>query len=608
MKKNIFFHLGYTAFFLIMTAYTLAGQQQTIEYQSDSQDLGNGTNGPHLLLMQTGDADGFARIFFKNSADPDPLNRWSFLGRPQDGAMDNDGILTQPMVMAHRAAQVFGFGSDGTLRINRQFTLPNMDGGAGEVMTTDGNGVVSWQPVGGSGIPDTLMDADMDSYIHFIEGVGNSIDTMEVNMAGPGGTFKVFRFTNNVVQSNRRMTINANSSPTAPTLRLTESGGSDAARLFFTNEDTGNNWIIAANGGSNAANVRHAVNYNGENRYVYDEQDSVLTVLNEVTAFANSNDGSTFSFANNQFSNNRFRIIGDPSNTNGENASMHFDWKGTTLERDFMTFTADGGGVQPVVEFHQDMKYGNDPTPTNDIRLEVFSDQNMSGGQTGIRSKVVNNDPSAAQTYGIVGMAESSTSSARGIWVEAVTSGANDDAFGIYGEANATGAGANEYGLYGSASGTAGSSFALFANGNIWYTGSVTAPSDRRLKKNISDLPKTCLDKIMRLEPKSYEYDNALVPHMNFAQGLQLGFLAQDVQKIIPEAVQVQSVTNAEPKEASESTEKVEILGMDYSKLFPVLTGAIQEQQEQIKQLLAENEAFRNELNNMKSLISSNKK
>lgn len=141
--------------FLISTS-SLIGQQTEISTNSDT-DISNG-NGPHLLLLESGDGggmgqDGWTRLWFKNSTTDD---RWSFLARPHP-SMDNDGILTSPLVMAYNGTQMFGFGSDGTLRINKQYTLPNMDGNTDEVLTTDGNGNVTWAaPGSGSNGPTTI--------------------------------------------------------------------------------------------------------------------------------------------------------------------------------------------------------------------------------------------------------------------------------------------------------------------------------------------------------------------------------------------------------------------------------------------------------------------
>lgn len=58
---------------------------------------------------------------------------------------------------------------------------------------------------------------------------------------------------------------------------------------------------------------------------------------------------------------------------------------------------------------------------------------------------------------------------------------------------------------------------------------------------------------------------------MNPNNDLQIGFLAQDIQKIIPEAVV--EPANGDP------------LGMKYNELIPVLVKAIQEQQKKIDEL-----------------------
>jgi len=128
--------------FLVMLCTCAISQQQTIQYNSNAK---LSEEGPHLLLSEFGDSgfgandDGFTRMWFKNSSDP---NYWSFAARPHDGATDRDGVLNSPIVLAYgdvnteSRIQKFGFGDDGTLRINKQYTLPNMKGVEGQVLTT----------------------------------------------------------------------------------------------------------------------------------------------------------------------------------------------------------------------------------------------------------------------------------------------------------------------------------------------------------------------------------------------------------------------------------------------------------------------------------------
>ena len=61
---------------------------------------------------------------------------------------------------------------------------------------------------------------------------------------------------------------------------------------------------------------------------------------------------------------------------------------------------------------------------------------------------------------------------------------------------------------------------------------------------------------------------------MHFSSSSQLGFIAQDMEKIIPEVV---------------TTDNNGYKGMSYERITPVLTAAIQEQQKQIEELKAEN-------------------
>ncbi len=76
----------------------------------------------------------------------------------------------------------------------------------------------------------------------------------------------------------------------------------------------------------------------------------------------------------------------------------------------------------------------------------------------------------------------------------------------------------------------------------------------------------------MALNPVNYQWKTDEYPEMKFSNGTQLGFIAQDVEKIIPEVV----TTNNEGYK-----------GISYEKIVPVLTSAIQEQEKKIEQLKA---------------------
>jgi hypothetical protein len=110
--------------------------------------------------------------------------------------------------------------------------------------------------------------------------------------------------------------------------------------------------------------------------------------------------------------------------------------------------------------------------------------------------------------------------------------------------------------------------------GGITCTSSASAfptSSDKRLKKNIEDAP-SAIDKILTAQVVSHDWidDNAHVEY---------GFVAQDLQSIIPQAV----VEGTDKEDGSINMP----WGVDYSKIVPLLTKAIQEQQTIINDLKA---------------------
>jgi hypothetical protein len=121
--------------------------------------------------------------------------------------------------------------------------------------------------------------------------------------------------------------------------------------------------------------------------------------------------------------------------------------------------------------------------------------------------------------------------------------------------------------------GTTSPGYTLTVAGNAWVTSGSWSGSDARWKKNVSTLSTTSsLDKILKLKPVTYEWKVDEYPEMKFSNSTQLGFIAQDVEKIIPEVVN----TNNEGYK-----------GISYEKIVPVLTSAMQEQQKEIEQLKA---------------------
>ncbi len=133
--------------------------------------------------------------------------------------------------------------------------------------------------------------------------------------------------------------------------------------------------------------------------------------------------------------------------------------------------------------------------------------------------------------------------------------------------------GGTKYGLY-AESQSLPNSYAAYLNGNSIYTGTLTQTSDARLKTNITTSAYG-LSTILKLQPKQYEYlDNT--PY-HFSKGLHQGFLAQEVEEVLPELVSDVAMPNSfDPLLISESG-TTSYKTVNYIEMIPVLTQAIQE-------------------------------
>ena len=110
----------------------------------------------------------------------------------------------------------------------------------------------------------------------------------------------------------------------------------------------------------------------------------------------------------------------------------------------------------------------------------------------------------------------------------------------------------------------------LQVSGDI-IANSIAGSSDLRFKKNIRPVV-NALDKVKALRGVYFNWDQQNFPDKNFGEQDELGFIAQEVEKVVPEIV-----TKEKTKEAYRSVK--------YDKLVALLVEAIKEQQKQIDSL-----------------------
>ncbi len=132
-----------------------------------------------------------------------------------------------------------------------------------------------------------------------------------------------------------------------------------------------------------------------------------------------------------------------------------------------------------------------------------------------------------------------------------------------------------------------------YFDGDLCYTGTLGTCSDARLKKNITPLH-NALGLVLKLEGIRYDWRLEDFADRNFSEKRQLGFIAQEIEKLLPELV---------------SDDGKGYLTIDYVKLTPVLVEAIKEQQIKIEMLeskLSELDALKELVNQLASKLNDN--
>jgi hypothetical protein len=114
----------------------------------------------------------------------------------------------------------------------------------------------------------------------------------------------------------------------------------------------------------------------------------------------------------------------------------------------------------------------------------------------------------------------------------------------------------------------------------IYATNTVINTSDKKLKKNILNTHYG-LNDVMKMRPVHFNWNTE-----NDSDKKHLGFIAQEINEIIPEVIDRQV------------NDGKEIYGMKYTELIPVLVNAIQEQQEMIESLKSELTAMKSNKTN----------
>ncbi|OXB08389.1 hypothetical protein B0A81_08710, partial [Flavobacterium plurextorum] len=135
--------------------------------------------------------------------------------------------------------------------------------------------------------------------------------------------------------------------------------------------------------------------------------------------------------------------------------------------------------------------------------------------------------------------------------------------------------------------GDANASYRFYVNGAAGGTTTWSQSSDRRFKKDIAPIT-NALDKIMKIEGVGYNWRADEFKNMSFDQKHQLGVIAQDIEKVLPEAVTIDDKG---------------YYSVSYTTIIPVLVEAVKEQQNEILLLKQNQKEQQNELEALKKLV-----
>ncbi len=201
--------------------------------------------------------------------------------------------------------------------------------------------------------------------------------------------------------------------------------------------------------------------------------------------------------------------------------------------------------------------------------LTRFQHSNVGNGSR-VLMGTTNYDGSAFEASGVIGLSLNNTTTGVG-------------RIGVYGSANNESGNAVEGHLYyvGGYTGWAG-----YFNADV-YCGGTYWGSDERLKRDVEPI-ENALDIVMNVKPVQYYYDTEKYPNMGFDENrMSYGFIAQDLELVVPTMVKEKNLNVSSAEAATldmQAERKVEQFKVvNYTLMIPILTEAMQEQQEIIQ-------------------------
>jgi hypothetical protein len=418
---------------------------------------------------------------------------------------------------------IYGEFDNDLVAINGQLKITGGSPGSGKVLTSDADGLASWQTPAAGGDSDwTVSGDDMHSAISGNVGIGTTTpdEKFVVKVEGPMWGHSNFALEAYDSTNQWDMTV----------------GGSDQFYIGYNDStklviDTDANVGIGTNSPQSRLHVNGAMRLGGASRS-YE--------INEVTTSDAGGWTDHIDYGG--------IAIGSQS---GINQQMFMFTDGADTQSIFTVATSENDGSSWEADFTiaQNGNVGLGATPETSTQFKVSTSDERAG-------------------Y----FSSSTTGLAFGVQALAQTSGGSTCYGGYF---QATGATTN-YGIYAQATGPG---YAGLFSGDVSVSGDVYCvalheSSDERLKTNVKEI-NGALKKVEQLRGVTFEWNESSKDVAGIEPGKkQLGVIAQDVEKVLPELV---------------STDDDGYKSVDYSKLTAVLIQAV-------KELHSENESLKKRL------------
>ncbi len=398
---------------------------------------------------------------------------------------------------------------------------------------------------------------------------------------------------------------------------LSADGGSEGIQIdndgnaSFSNDASVTNDLTVSNDANITNDLTVSNNANVSGNATISQNITVGNVLNVTdtasTAYFKMSNGATNGYVLQSDANGDASWVDAASlSVTGDNLGSHT--AGQNIEMGSYWLSADGGSEGIQIDNDGNASFSNDASVTNDLTvsndanitndLTVSNNANVSGNASISQNITVGNVLNVTDTASTAyfkmsngatnGYVLQSDANGDASWVDAATLSVTGDNLGshtasqnlslssnwISGDGDAEGIYVEDGGSVGI--GTNDPQAKLHVTGLIVSTSS-GSPSDFRFKEEISPL-ENATAMVSQLKAVRYNYKVSEFPQEGFPADAQIGFVAQDLETVLPHLVH---------------TRPDGYKWVDYAKMTPVLAQSMIEMNERIEKLEAENQALK---------------